>query len=47
MTFILQDIYGNWEMYKTSVEASQNPDLMLIVDKWQQLQFVSKDFFSK
>ncbi|KAK2143119.1 hypothetical protein LSH36_875g01062 [Paralvinella palmiformis] len=42
-----KDIYGNWEMFKTSLEASQNPDLMLVVDKWEQLQFVTRDFFSK
>ncbi len=42
-----QDIWSDWEMYKTTVEASQNPALMLVVDKWQQLQFVTKDFFSR
>ena len=42
-----QDIWDNWEVYKSSLEASQNPQLMLIVDKWEQLKFVTKDFFSK
>jgi len=43
----LQDLWQEWEGYKSGVESSRTPELMLIVDKWEQLQFVSKAYFSK
>ena len=36
-----------WEMYKVALETSRQPELMLIVDKWEQLQFVSREYFTK
>ncbi|ESO08150.1 hypothetical protein HELRODRAFT_190915 [Helobdella robusta] len=44
---IYQDLNRNWEKFKVQIEASQAPDLMMIVDKWEQLQFVSREYFSK
>jgi len=43
----LQSMFGDWEKFKVAVESSRQPELMLIVDKWQQLQFVSRDYFAK
>jgi len=43
----LQSMFGDWEKYKVSVESSRQPELMLIVEKWQQLQFVPRDYFAK
>jgi len=40
-------MFGDWEKFKVAVESSRQPELMLIVDKWQQLQFVSRDYFAK
>ena len=40
-------MFKDWENFKVSVEASKAPELMLIVDKWEQLQFVSREYFSK
>ena len=40
-------MFGDWEKFKVAVEASRQPELMLIVDKWKQLQFVSPDSFAK
>ena len=42
-----QSMFGDWEKFKVAVESSRQPELMLIVDKWQQLQFVSRDYFAK
>lgn len=44
---IYQDMFKNWEKLKVAVETSRAPELMLIVDKWEQLQFVSREYFSK
>jgi sulfur relay (sulfurtransferase) DsrC/TusE family protein len=40
-------MFGDWEKNKVALEASRQPELMLIVDKWEQLQFVSREFFAK
>jgi hypothetical protein len=42
-----KDMWREWEKYKTSLEASRAPELMLIVDKWEQLKFVDRDYFTK
>jgi len=47
MPLFLQSMFGDWEKFKVAVESSRQPELMLIVDKWQQLQFVSRDYFAK
>jgi hypothetical protein len=44
---LYQSMFKDWEKYKVALEASRQPELMLIVDKWEQLQFVSRDFFAK
>jgi len=44
---LVKDMFRDWELYKVAVEASRAPEMMLIVDKWEQLQFVSREFFSK
>ena len=43
----LQELWAQWESMKVSVEASRSPELMLIVDKWEQLQYVSRAYMSK
>ena len=43
----LQDLWKDWEKYKVALESSQAPELMLICDKWEQLKYVSRDYFSK
>ena len=37
----------DWEQFKMVVEASRQPELMLIVDKWKQLQFVSREYLAQ
>jgi hypothetical protein len=44
---VLQSLFGDWEKYKVALEASRQPELMLIVDKWEQLQYVSREFLAK
>lgn len=40
-------MWRNWELYKVALETSRAPELMLIVDKWEQLQFVTREYFTK
>jgi len=47
IAFLFQSMFGDWEKYKVAVESSRQPELMLIVEKWQQLQFVPRDYFAK
>ncbi|CAH1781428.1 unnamed protein product [Owenia fusiformis] len=42
-----KELWGDWEKYKVVVETSKQPELMLICEKWQQLQFVSSAYFNK
>jgi len=44
---IYQAMLRDWEKFKVALEASQAPELMLIVDKWEQLQFVTREYFAK
>jgi len=43
----LQTLFGDWEQFKVAVESSRAPELMLIVENWKQLQFVSREDFAK
>ena len=42
-----KDLWMEWETYKTALEASRAPELMLIVDKWEQLKFVTRKYCTK
>jgi hypothetical protein len=44
---IYQAMFRDWEKFKVALEASRAPELMLIVDKWEQLQFVTREYFAK
>ena len=44
---LVQSLWGDWEMYKVLLETSRQPELMLIVDKWEQLKYVSTAYFKK
>jgi len=42
-----KDLWKDWEVYKAALETSRAPEMMLMVDKWEQLQFVTKEYFTK
>jgi len=43
----MKTMIRDWEQFKVVVEASRQPELMLIVDKWKQLQFVSREYLAQ
>jgi len=47
ISLCLQSMVKDWELFKVAVESSRQPELMLIVDKWKQLQFVSREYFAQ
>ena len=42
-----KELWDTWEQYKVILEASRQPELMLIVDKWEQLKYISTTDFIK
>lgn len=42
-----KELWSWWDQFKVAMETSRAPDMMLIVDKWQQLKFVSPADFAK
>jgi len=42
-----QAMVKDWEQCKGAVESSRQPELMLIVDSWKQLQFVSREYLAQ
>jgi len=40
-------MFNDWEKFKVAVETSREPDFMLILENWKQLQFVPRDYFAK
>ena len=43
---IQQELWCWWDAYKVGLESSQSPDMMLILEKWQELKFVKPEDFA-
>lgn len=43
----MQNFCGEWENFKAALEASGDPDMMLIVNNWEQLRYVPKNHLAR